>query len=1300
MFRSKESSSKAKNQYNREELKPSSVALDQATSSSLHSLRIGYTPSGVGNISNGIENYSSASTGLAPGNTGTTAVSPSFQSERTRTATRNRPLSSTRAPRPPPPLAGYSTSKAAPPAASARTTPRRKLFEKIFGTPGRSVSKQKKEVVVSPTSFSQDRHLGFHRKSVSAPAVIGSSSKSENSSLYGVVIDTAPSSSSEAAASFHSGTTTTTISSSTRTAIAGSPSITPRLSRRLLDSHRYISDEDSNRERRDDDPYEKVHRMKSPEPSSPVGASGHPPRNTLGDALSAATMSPDQNDHHMLFLPQSSDSSDMMDEPNENEDRESSSRTPDRQGLDRHPMKTPGLAIPTPAGTKGSIRLDAAGVYHHSTSSSSSSNRDSKGNVPFFFPLRSITESPVVKHVRPFQADGDENPSPHRRRSPNHGDDKQLDDDAFLPDDFKQTTIVTDDTFTRDQVEEMIQKAKVSVRQELNECWEKKLMVAQEEADSNLVEYGRAWKEEADAESDRLKALLKEEKYKTSQKHHELLNNAQKIADVTSKLEQCEADRNSLLERVAALERNSGTSIVALNCNENGTEACKTQIDEASNEELNRQIIAMEKELDELREQQIVSSNREELVILKGEKASADRQISDLTERLRVRMETSNNALKRLEEAENEITNLRGQLAETSNLDSSVLTSMSDASLEDLFASKAEVENLKRLRSQDIQEKEELRTQLGHVEEMYRTEIDSPRSRGANLSSSAPTYDSEAARDLQKARDQLVAMGKVLKRYKSERDDVRVEMKDMEQRQIQAIEIAVKQATKDLKQKVQSLMQEAEGIRMESAQIATTEIGALRAEVEEMKERHQTEVDELKVEFERSMQQARTEGVNHEEALRSQFKEEKQELLKSREAEVAAFQGTIEELRMQHQDEIELAKLKSKEEAAIEVNYLEDKIRSIEVEFENEKIELIQTTSKDIEELEEQIKKMNEMHEEEVELVRSEARDEVDELHGQIQLLHSELNEKPSGYTEDFVSQLKAKFEDDMMDVKSKAKCEMERLRFELESAITEREEAFKKTTKLQSQLSELQERLATKSEQARSDFERQLKELRQDHAKESDELLEQLDLVEAEHVDRFQKLQVVVGEKETVISAMGSQLADSESRCVTTSKKLELLNKEVERLNSALAVATTEVGARRQEILELTEKHAIASENHVLLREKACEEAREEMIERAEKQFEERQEMYRTLKNRFDNSTSMISVLERDLRFAKKETEELKKRKEGREADLLDEIAQGKAGKRSLVWKKNPALPSFNFVLTIIFALLLFHPSTCSPRH
>mmetsp|Transcript_23063 Transcript_23063/g.24573 ORF Transcript_23063/g.24573 Transcript_23063/m.24573 type:complete len:174 (+) Transcript_23063:966-1487(+) len=90
--------------------------------------------------------------------------------------------------------------------------------------------------------------------------------------------------------------------------------------------------------------------------------------------------------------------------------------------------------------------------------------------------------------------------------------------------------------------------------------------------------------------------------------------------------------------------------------------------------------------------------------------------------------------------------------------------------------------------------------------------------------------------------------------------------------------------------------------------------------------------------------------------------------------------------------------------------------------------------------------------------------------------------------------------------------------------------------------------------------------------------------------------------------------------------------------------------------------QHSKEIDDQIILREKACNEAREEMIEMAEKQLDERQEYYKTIKKELDNAQSKISVLDRDLRFTKKELDEMSRRHQACEADLKDELAQAKA--------------------------------------
>lgn len=259
------------------------------------------------------------------------------------------------------------------------------------------------------------------------------------------------------------------------------------------------------------------------------------------------------------------------------------------------------------------------------------------------------------------------------------------------------------------------------------------------------------------------------------------------------------------------------------------------------------------------------------------------------------------------------------------------------------------------------------------------------------------------------------------------------------------------------------------------------------------------------------------------------------------------------------------------------------------------------------EELQKQIERMQELHKEEVELVQQEAVNEGNvALETQIEELQSNL----------------ALVETEKTDLKMKLE--------ELETRFGNAKAQFDKE---------------------KQDTSRRLQEMQSHHRKEIDELTTDLDLFEAENMENIRKLQESLKEKETVISAMGSQLAESEARVASSSDSETLKQRRIEELEGELQKAVEAKSRKEQELAD-----------QVILKQKAIEEVANELTAKAEKQFEERNELYRVLKKKFDEATSHISVLERDIRFATKEVGELKKRHEAREGDLKDELAQTKA--------------------------------------
>lgn len=179
---------------------------------------------------------------------------------------------------------------------------------------------------------------------------------------------------------------------------------------------------------------------------------------------------------------------------------------------------------------------------------------------------------------------------------------------------------------------------------------------------------------------------------------------------------------------------------------------------------------------------------------------------------------------------------------------------------------------------------------------------------------------------------------------------------------------------------------------------------------------------------------------------------------------------------------------------------------------------------------------------------------------------------------------------------------------------------------------------------------------MKAEHAREIDELLAQLDLIEAETAN------AAVKDKDAVITALGSQLAESEARSASVSKQYEALKQEVESLRNDLNILSLSNETKQQEIIDLVDQHNKEIEEQIALREGAYNEAHEEVSALAEQQFAERQKLYHNVKRSLDDAQSKISLLERDLRFATKELEEMGRRHEAREADLRDELAQSKA--------------------------------------
>lgn len=288
---------------------------------------------------------------------------------------------------------------------------------------------------------------------------------------------------------------------------------------------------------------------------------------------------------------------------------------------------------------------------------------------------------------------------------------------------------------------------------------------------------------------------------------------------------------------------------------------------------------------------------------------------------------------------------------------------------------------------------------------------------------------------------------------------------------------------------------------------------------------------------------------------------------------------------------------------------------------------------------------------------------ERDELIEKVKQLEKNGSNKQA---EDRVAQLKKTLADKEAEwnrTEEKIHAELASLKVKLEVATTKGSELQFEIDKLRAQSSStsnqsIDEQLAA----SRKQYEDRIRHINESHSKELDELLAQLDLVEAEHKEKVEGYGKTLSEKESVINALGSQLSDSLNRA----KDFE---KEAERMSQQMFVYKEEADESQRKLSEVTKELQALQKKHNKFvadaeqaKELACEVAREEMIQRAEEQFKQANELYVKLKKQYDISKAKVEKLDAELKAVTSKADALKKDNEQIEIDLKAEIAELKA--------------------------------------
>ena len=312
------------------------------------------------------------------------------------------------------------------------------------------------------------------------------------------------------------------------------------------------------------------------------------------------------------------------------------------------------------------------------------------------------------------------------------------------------------------------------------------------------------------------------------------------------------------------------------------------------------------------------------------------------------------------------------------------------------------------------------------------------------------------------------------------------------------------------------------------------------------------------------------------------------------------------------------------------------------------------------------------------------ARSEANDFSGQVKLLDEEMQtlenltqelETTKRESEDKFNAEREALKSSEKEIVAKHMQELLKLKAELEQELaTERQsmetklsEALANQESQSDREKELTQKLSKLEEASKKDsenFDIRVKEVRIEHAAQIDEMLSQLDLVEAEHNQRYDTIEKSVTQKDAIISALGSQLAETQHRKTELKSEYEATTKILEATKDDLQFSRKAATELEESLEELRIEHKNSVETEKKKSQALCDQVRNETIAAAEEQFSKANGHYMTLKNEYNIAVTKIEKLEKELRSIRRDVESAKSEGVSREAAVAAELAQSKAGK------------------------------------
>ena len=285
-----------------------------------------------------------------------------------------------------------------------------------------------------------------------------------------------------------------------------------------------------------------------------------------------------------------------------------------------------------------------------------------------------------------------------------------------------------------------------------------------------------------------------------------------------------------------------------------------------------------------------------------------------------------------------------------------------------------------------------------------------------------------------------------------------------------------------------------------------------------------------------------------------------------------------------------------------------------------------------------------------------------DKLRSDVEVLERRLSSVASANSKE-IDKIKALHDVEVQVLNSDHEIHCGHLRDELALERAEALNRLKESSSREKDLMEKVSQLETETEQARVNSQLREQELSKEHAAEIDELISQLDLVEAESKKESTTLEATMKQKDAIVAALGTQLAEATS-------KINELEAEHQKLVDMLSTAKGEAHLAEIKFVALVSdmerskmEHNNDMEEEKQKRNEACEKVRSEMIKRAEEQFAKANVEYLRVKAELEAAVNKIGRIERELRVVSTKFDAIKKEQATKEISMVAELAQAKAG-------------------------------------